>query len=70
MEYAVFVFEQGKQFDYGAFTKHMVKSGNVIWEYSPGDGCRRDRFEKAVEVELGVDTETARDVVEIMIDLG
>ncbi len=70
MDCAVFVYERDKTFDYGAFTKHLVKSGNVVWEGIPGRCCQRPRFRKAVEIELGVDTDTAQDIVETMIDLG
>lgn len=70
MGVAVFVFERGRPFDYRAFARHMVKCSNVMWEAGPGKQCYRPAFRTAVEVELGVDTDAAKDVVQTMSDLG
>ncbi len=70
MPEAMFVFEINRPFDYGAFTKHLVHSGNVLWRKKPGVFCNRSRFRKAVEVEARVDKKTAEKMVSTMIELG
>ena len=65
-----FIYETKRPFNYGAFAKYLVTSGNILWSISPGHYCKTARFIKAVEVELCVNTDVARKIVYTMIDLG
>ena len=66
----VFVYKSGGPFDYRAFAEHMVTCPNVLWRIQPGKYCERLRFRRAVEIELGVGSETAGEVIQTLVDLG